>query len=409
MTFKTRCRVLALGAMLLSVPAAAQTSAGVDLGTLGGDSATAVQINVFGAIVGSSHTPIGSYRAFVMPTPGAEMVPLGPEALVSDGQGINDLNDVVFFAGQIFVQRGSLVRALGPLTATDVNNLGFVAGWRYADPNELHATVWDPSGTARDLGVAGQVSGATAINDRGQVAGWVAAEGSLHAVLWEADGTLVPLGTLGGDYSQAMAINEAGDIVGIAETATQSAHAFLWRQGIGMIDLDAGNAFSWAFGINDVGQIVGERFASGATHGTAFVWTQAAGMQSLATPTMPDGVGRASSINDLGEIVGSAADATRSRAFEWFVPPARDAQFSALARLVNQLAADGIINRGGAQSFTAQINAASRALAAGRLDLAGHHLETAARHLARADAGAAQGRIVHVAAFAGRLALALRP
>ena len=59
-----------------------------------------------------------------------------------------------------------------------------------------------------------------------------------------------------------------------------------------MIDLDTGNNLSWAFGINDAGQVVGERVAPGVPRVTAFVWTAEAGMTLLGTPLMPDGQGR---------------------------------------------------------------------------------------------------------------------
>jgi uncharacterized membrane protein len=41
-----------------------------------------------------------------------------------------------------------------------------------------------------------------------------------RAVLWEPTGEMLDLGTLGGASAEALGINEAGDVVGIAETAT---------------------------------------------------------------------------------------------------------------------------------------------------------------------------------------------
>lgn len=406
MTFKTGCAVVALGGALMSGPAAGQTTAGTDLGTLGGDSATAEQINILGAVTGSSHTSLGFWRAFLITAPGEPMVPLGPDGVPSNGHGMNDLNEVVFSTAQAFVQRGPVVRPLGPGLARDINNLGYAAGWRNVTPLELHATVWEPSGTARDLGAAGEESFATAINDRGQVVGWVNdADGRGHAVLWEPDGTRVELGTLGGRFSQAHAINELGDVVGLAETSWQAAHAFLWRREVGMIDLDSGNNFSWAFGVNDVGQVVGERVAVGEPRPTAFVWTAPTDMIALHTPEMPAGQGRATSINDLGEIVGSVADAARSRALRWFVRPSRDQQFLTLSRLVELLADDGLIHKGAAQSFKAKVEAAARADAKGNPDRAADHLLSAAQHLTRAKVILGEGRLVHVSVFAARLAL----
>lgn len=66
------------------------------------------------------------------------------------------------------------------------------------------------------------------------------------------------LGTLGGDWSCAYGLNSAGDIVGVAETAGGSKHAFLYRNGV-MRDLGTlGGHSSTAFAINDAGQVAGQ-------------------------------------------------------------------------------------------------------------------------------------------------------
>ena len=48
--------------------------------------------------------------------------------------------------------------------------------------------------------------------------------------------SLIDLGTLGGSSSAAWGINEAGQVVGAAATATGAQHAFLYTNGM-MIDL----------------------------------------------------------------------------------------------------------------------------------------------------------------------------
>ena len=103
---------------------------------------------------------------------------------------------------------------------------------------------------------------ANGINDAGQIIGWShTSDGESHAVLWE-NGESAPkdLGTLGGSTSYAYAINETGQIVGGSDiTGDLLYHAFLWENE-GMLDLgtlEDVEGDSEAFGINDAGQIVG--------------------------------------------------------------------------------------------------------------------------------------------------------
>lgn len=399
-----------LGATLMLLPglAAAQAAAPADLGTLGGESAFAQGINASGAVVGTSQTAEGSYRAFFLASVGDTIQAAGPADTPSIGLGINDLNEIVGESGRAFRQRGSTIQDLGAGLASDINNLGQVAGWRNATPEESHATVWDAAGNARDLGTPGQASYASAINDRGDVAGWITDGAGLpQAVLWAADGAVIELGTLGGRYSQALAINETGDVVGLAETAAASAHAFLWRRSTGMVDVDPDGAFSWAFGVNDVGQIVGEHVGPTGRQ-RAFVWTSGGGMVTLPTPAMPDSIARAVAVNDLGEIVGVAADAVRSRALRWVVPPSPAEQLSALERLVMNLGEDRAISRGVAQSTAAEIRNAARALGSRRASRAVEHLERAAERLSSASRRPSAGRVFHLLTLARRVAQQLR-
>src|SRR5262249_49881689 len=64
-----------------------------------------------------------------------------------------------------------------------------------------------------------------------------------------------------------------------------------------------GGTQSGAYGINELGQVVGASQSAKGTH--AFVWDEINGMQDLGT--LWDGQGRCNAwgINDLGQIVGS--------------------------------------------------------------------------------------------------------
>ena len=77
------------------------------------------------------------------------------------------------------------------------------------------------------------------------------------------------LGTLGGTSSSAIAINDAGQVVGAAYTAEGQRHAFVWDATHGMRDLGTlGGTFSVAYLIDDTGAAAGQALtANGEFHG----------------------------------------------------------------------------------------------------------------------------------------------
>ena len=76
--------------------------------------------------------------------------------------------------------------------------------------------------------------------------------------------TLTDLGTLGGSYSWPVAINEAGQVIGVAYLASDTgAHAFMWKDGV-MTDLGTlGGYYSQPVAINEAGQVIGWALSSG--------------------------------------------------------------------------------------------------------------------------------------------------
>ncbi len=85
---------------------------------------------------------------------------------------------------------------------------------------------------------------------------------SSHAFLWY-NGKMMDLGVLPGDTnSQALCINNSGQVVGISKPSQRSGLAFCWQNGH-MVDLNtlisasSGWVLEKAEGINNKGQIVG--------------------------------------------------------------------------------------------------------------------------------------------------------
>ncbi len=84
----------------------------------------------------------------------------------------------------------------------------------------------------------------------------------------------------------------------------------MYTTALGMVDLGTypGGTGSWAYGVNNVGQVVGVGSLSGVLH--AFVWDSTTGMQDLNNLVAPSGwtLQYANAISDSGEIVGYGID-----------------------------------------------------------------------------------------------------
>jgi probable HAF family extracellular repeat protein len=104
--------------------------------------------------------------------------------------------------------------------------------------------VWQ-NGKATDLGnlgpngLPGAGNHACAINNKGQAVGHTTSKASTVAFLWARDKGMQGLGTLTGDFvSFALGINDEGEVVGQSIDADFStARAFLWQKGT-MTDLN---------------------------------------------------------------------------------------------------------------------------------------------------------------------------
>jgi probable HAF family extracellular repeat protein len=157
-----------------------------------------------------------------------------------------------------------------------------------------------------DLGtLGGDWSNATALNNHGEVVGVASTTDPnfAHAYVYSG-GVMKDLGTLGGSRSQAFRINDSGQVVGDAETGDfATTHAFVYSGGV-MKDLGTlGGRSSRAFGINDSGQVVGEADTTlGSRTSHAFLYGGGV-MKDLGTL---DGATycAALAINNSGQIVG---------------------------------------------------------------------------------------------------------
>jgi probable HAF family extracellular repeat protein len=175
----------------------------------------------------------------------------------------------------------------------------------------------------RDLGnLGGSAAAAYAINDQSQVAGWAEnTEGRERAFRWTPGNPpqMQDLGTLGGDESQAYGLNNAGRVVGEAAT-TSANYAFFWKPGNmqNLGTLDSSGVKSQANSINDAGRVVGSDWflLDHLIQPRPFWWSSGA-VQPLSLPK--DYLsGQANAINQVGQVVGYYKDVVTSNTFACF-------------------------------------------------------------------------------------------
>jgi len=266
------------------------------LATLGGASSTGTAINSSGQVVGTSYlADNATQRAFIT----------GP-----NGHNIRDLGTL----------GGDQSFAYG------VNDFGQVAGSAMQGLFQVRAFLTGPNGDPMaNLGVFGEgnASRATSVNVSGQAAGDSLTEIGINRrafITAPAFGGLRDIGDLGpalglaGSRVFATGINAGGQVVGYAAVTLPrigpgitrlTQHAFITGpNGMGIRNLGpADGPVSYAYGINDSGQVVG------SSNGVAFR-TGPNGTNVEALGTLGGQGSEALSINRQGWVVGRSLTAT---------------------------------------------------------------------------------------------------
>ncbi len=240
-------------------------------------------LNSFSAAVGVGHIP-EARAVFWNPGP-AKLPPLG---LHSVAYAVNDSGHVVGAWGNYALPES---QEIDPVTGPAAQ------AFLYRD-GEMHDL-------ANVFGA--KLSVATDINNDGLIAAWAGDIASPHAYLYNSQAGSAPmdLGLLPGyNAAKAMALNNNGNVVGILMKNTpDSPHAFLYNGGL--VDLGPD---TYAYDINEQGQIVGERLVSPPANWNSFLCETSSGnlqFTDLGHLQKPGFVGSvARSINNHGDIVG---------------------------------------------------------------------------------------------------------
>jgi probable HAF family extracellular repeat protein len=219
-----------------------------DLGTLGGPNSVGFNINDRGQVAGISNT-----SAVADPTTGSPEV----HAFLWDKGTMFDVGTL----GGTFSSENNM------------NNLGQVVGpSTLAGDTAFHPYLWS-RGRLTDLGTLGGQDGESRwINDAGEAIGWAALPIPCpgcgrrevhHATLWRR-GRIIDLGVAPGDRcSVAEGINSESQVVGASGVCNGAVNAFLWEKGGPMLNLNAlipsGSPLHLtdAVSINERGEITG--------------------------------------------------------------------------------------------------------------------------------------------------------
>jgi probable HAF family extracellular repeat protein len=177
----------------------------------------------------------------------------------------------------------------------------------------------------RDLGTfGGRYSYAYALNDDGWVTGsaFTPNFAAQRAFLYNG-GTLRDLGTLGGTNSVGRDIDSSGWVVGGANTASGAWRAFLHDGTIIRSLGTLGGASSEAFGVNDSGDVVGEAtISSGESHAFIYLGGQMLDLNGMIDPASGWVLTAARAINESGQIAGFGTVGGQTHAFR--LTPAQD-------------------------------------------------------------------------------------
>ncbi|MFZ5572853.1 MAG: choice-of-anchor U domain-containing protein [Thermodesulfobacteriota bacterium] len=188
-----------------------------------------------------------------------------------------------------------------------------------------HAFLYDTTEGMVELGtLGGDESFALDINNNGAVTGFsnLAVGGSnAHAFIWVdniSGGTMTDIHTLTGTQSVGRALNDSNQVVGQFRNTAGKDRAFIWDSTNGMRDIigTLGGDSSQAYDINSTGRVVGySKTAGGFTH--AFIWDEVGGIRDIGTLTGGT-ESYAYGINNSGLVVGYSNKTGSSSTFYLF-------------------------------------------------------------------------------------------
>lgn len=242
----------------------------VDLGPEPNDQSRANAINEAGRVVGENLSN-GSFQTGLITGPDGTPVVADPSLLSSYSMtDINNADQILFYhtaLGSVNVMQadGSTEQIARFGHPVAINDAGLVV---YEDDIGTQAYLWDKDNGSRPLD---GVSTVRNINNAGQIIGIANGSGFITAA---NGGALSLLGTLGGNFTDPMGINDLGQVVGLSQTSAGIFNAFVTDLHTGTLTnleilpaiMQAGWSGLTVAAINNLGQIAGTGTINGQQH-----------------------------------------------------------------------------------------------------------------------------------------------
>jgi probable HAF family extracellular repeat protein len=298
----------------------------IDLGTFGGRDSVAFTFAA-GRVAGQAQIASGQQRAFVYDLHTHTMTNLGTlGGTWSAAYGVH--YESVVGASRIagdarvraFRYQGGTMSALpvdlGGDSAAKGTNGADIVGYSCVAGNTSCRAFLFSAGTATYFGSTTGKTVANDINSNSEIVGsfTVGTSTAMHAFQY-ANGTMTDLGTLGGTSSEALGMNELGDVVGTSRNSAGAARAFVvWHDGVmtnlnSLIPSGSGWVLETATGISDSRQIVGTGVFNGVRR--AYLLTPpvdlvlfAGGSRSQEDTNLPRGIEVGHNVNFVTSVVG---------------------------------------------------------------------------------------------------------
>ena len=259
-----------------------------------------------------------------------------PGTALSVANCINDSGDVAGACNSAsvnqvaFARRNGVMASLGKLPggtfsyASAMNQAGVLVGDGDTGNGRPQSWVTTPSGLLNFFPNSGGNTHAIGINNAGVICGYYTKSlsgntGSWRGALWTADPKdptryremdLPAIPGTNNKYTQAIpfAFNEHGQAAGWAVNDVIGQHGSFWNNDAAhsIVDLGVfpGDWSSIAWGMNDLGQVVGESHPPGGSR--AVIWNNDAAHTAFELPLPAgDNYGTASKINNLGQVLGT--------------------------------------------------------------------------------------------------------